>query len=85
MTESWGRLKVSGDLHPKRCQVCPLCQKESEIKQLTVKYSDTSAKVQDLSVVLDDITLLAELSRNANISDVNVASVNYTMRDNGGS
>jgi hypothetical protein len=28
MTDSWGRLKVSGDLHPKRRQVCSLHQKE---------------------------------------------------------
>jgi hypothetical protein len=48
MTDSWGRLEVSGDLHPKRRQVCSLRQKEFEIKQLTVKYSDTSAKLQDL-------------------------------------
>jgi hypothetical protein len=45
ITDSWGN---------------PLRQKEFEIKQLTVKYSDTYAKLQDLSAVLDDGTLLAE-------------------------
>jgi hypothetical protein len=64
--------------------VCSLHQKEFEIKKLTVKYSDTSVSLQDLSVALDDSTLLAELNRNANIPDLNVSSVNATMRDKGG-
>jgi hypothetical protein len=84
MTYSQGRLKVQGDLHPKWRQVCTLRQKEMEIKKLTVKYSYTSAKLQYLSIVLDDSTLLAELNGNANISDLNVYYVNATMRDNGG-
>jgi ABC-type proline/glycine betaine transport system substrate-binding protein len=84
MMDSWGILKVSGDLHPKRLQVCTLHQKEFEIKKITVKYSDTSAKSQYLYIGLDDRTLLAELNLNANISDLNVSSVTATMRDNGG-
>jgi hypothetical protein len=80
MTDSWGRLKVSGELHPKRHQVCSLHQKEFQINNITAKYSETSVKLQDLSVVLDDSTLLAELNRNANITDLNVSSVNATMR-----
>jgi hypothetical protein len=48
-----------------------------------VKYSDTSAKLQDLSIALDDSTLRVELNRNANIPDMNVSSVNATMRDKG--
>jgi hypothetical protein len=59
MMESWGNIKVSGDCHPKIHQVCSLRQKEEEIKHLSSKYSDTSAKLQDLSAVLDDGTLLA--------------------------
>jgi hypothetical protein len=59
MTDSWGNLKISGDLHPKWRQVCSLHQKEVDIKQLTSKYSDTSAKLQDLSALLDNGTLLA--------------------------
>jgi hypothetical protein len=59
MMDSWGNIKVSGDCHPKRRQVCSLRQKEAEIKLLSSKYSDTSAKLQDLSAVLDDGTLLA--------------------------
>jgi hypothetical protein len=71
MMDSWGNLKVSGDCHHKRGQVCSLHQKEAEVKLLSSKYSDTSAKPQDLSSVLDDGTLLAELddtNLNLNIS-----------------
>jgi hypothetical protein len=65
MMDSWGNIKVSGDCHPKRRQVCSLRQKEEEIKHPSSKYSDTSAKLQDLSAVLDDGTLLAELDDNS--------------------
>jgi hypothetical protein len=51
--DSWVNLKISGDVHPKRCQVCSLRQKEVEVNLLSSKYSDTSAKLQDLSPVLD--------------------------------
>jgi hypothetical protein len=84
MMDSRGKLKISWDLHPKRRQVCPLRQKEFEIKQPTVKYSDTCAKFQDLSAVLDDGTLLSELHWHATITYLNVSSVNSTMRDKGG-
>jgi transcription initiation factor TFIIIB Brf1 subunit/transcription initiation factor TFIIB len=59
--DSWGNLKVSGDCRPKRRQVCSLRQKEAEVKLLSSKYSDNSAKLQELSSVLDDGTLSAEL------------------------
>jgi hypothetical protein len=79
MVESWGNIKISGDCHPKRRQVCFLRQKEKEIKKLSFKYSDTSAKLQDLSAVLDDGILLAELyETNWN---VNVSMVKSKMRD----
>jgi hypothetical protein len=71
MVDSWGNVKISGECHPKRRQVCSLRQKEEEIKKLSFKYSDTSAKLQYLSAVLDDGTLLAELdetSSNLNVS-----------------
>jgi len=73
MVDSWGNIKISGDCHPKRRQVCSLRQKEEEIKKLSFKYNDTSAKLQDLSAVLDDGTLLAELDEtnsNFNVSMV---------------
>jgi hypothetical protein len=49
-----------------------------------VSYSDTSAKLQDLSAVLYHSTLLAELNQNVNITDINVSSIHATMRDKGG-
>jgi hypothetical protein len=61
MTDFWGNLKVSGDLHPRRRQVFTLHHKEAEIKLLSARYSDTSAKLQDLSPLLDNGTLIAEL------------------------
>jgi hypothetical protein len=82
MMDSWGNIKVSGDCHPKRRQVCSLRQKEEEeIKHLSSKYGDTSAKLQDLSAVLDDGTLLAELDDN-NLN-LNVSLVKSEMRDKG--
>jgi hypothetical protein len=71
MMDSWVNLKVLGDFHPKIRQVCSLRQEEAEVKLLSSKYSDTSAKLQDLSSVLDYRTLLAELDDinfNLNIS-----------------
>jgi hypothetical protein len=83
MVDSWGNIKVSGDCHPKRRQVCSLRQKEEEeIKHLSSKYSDTSTKLQDLSAALDDGTLLAEL--NENNLNLNVSLVKSEMRDKGG-
>jgi hypothetical protein len=82
MMDSWGNIKVSGDCHPKRRQVCSLRQKEEEIKLLSSKYSHTSAKLQDLSAVLDYGTLLAELDDN-NLN-LNIAWVKYELRDKAG-
>jgi hypothetical protein len=82
MMDSWGNIKVSGDFHPKRRQVCSLRQEESEVKLLSSKYSDTSAKLQDLSSVLDDGTLLAELD-DININ-LKISLVESEMRDKAG-
>jgi hypothetical protein len=82
MMYSWGNLKVSGDFHPKRRQVCSLCQKEAEVKLLSSKYSDNSAKIQDLSAVLDDGTLLVELD-DTNLN-LNISLVKSEMRDKAG-
>jgi hypothetical protein len=80
--DSWGNIKVSGDCHPKRRQVCSLRQKEAEIKLLSSRYSDTSAKLQDLSSVLDDGKLLAELDDN-NLN-LNISLVKSEMRHKAG-
>jgi hypothetical protein len=84
MTDSRGNLNISGESHPKQRRVCSLLQKDVEIKFLSVKYSDTSAKLQDLSAVLDDGTLLAELDCLTTTTDLNVSLVNSEMRDNTG-
>jgi hypothetical protein len=82
MMDSWGNIKVSGDCHPKRRQVFSLRQKEAEIKLLSSKYSDNSAKLQDVSSVLYDGTLLAELDDN-NLN-LDVSLVKSEMRDKAG-
>jgi hypothetical protein len=69
MMDSWGNFKVSGDFHPKRRQVCSLRQKEAEFKLLSTKYSDTSAKLQDL--------FLAEMDNITTTTDFNVSLVKY--------
>jgi hypothetical protein len=84
MINSWGNLKISRDSHPKWARFFSLYQKEVEIKHLPAKYSDTSAKLQDLSAVFDDGNLLAELHCIATITYLNVSLVNSEMRDNGG-
>jgi hypothetical protein len=78
MMDSWGNLKVSGDFHPKRRQVCSLRQKEAEVKLLSSTYINTSAKLQDLSSVLDDGKLLAELD-DTNLN-LNISLVKSEMR-----
>jgi hypothetical protein len=82
MVDSWVNVKISGDCHPKRRQVFSLRQKDAEIKQLSFKYSDTSAKLKYLSAVLDEGTLLAELDENN--SNFNVSMVQSEMREKGG-
>jgi hypothetical protein len=82
MMDSWVNLKISGAFHPKRHQGCSLRQKEAEVKLVSSKYSDTSAKVPDISRVLDDGTLLAELD---NITThFNVSLVKSKRRGNAG-
>jgi hypothetical protein len=74
MMDSRGRLKLPGVSHPKRRQVCTLRQDELEIE-----------KLQYLSIILDDSTLLPELRSNVQIYDVNMSSLIATAtRDKGG-
>jgi hypothetical protein len=82
MMDSWGNLKVSGDFHPKRREVCSLRQKEAAVKLLSSKYRDTSIKLQDLLPVLDDGTFLAELDDIT--TNLNVYLVKSEMRGKAG-
>jgi hypothetical protein len=82
MMDSSVNPKVSGDFHPKIRQVCSPRQKEAEVKLLISKYSNTSAKLQDLSLLLDDGALLAELD-DTNLN-LNIPLVKSEMRDKAG-
>jgi hypothetical protein len=62
--------------------VFSLCHKEAEVKLLSSKYSDTFAKLQDLSSVLDDGTLLAESDDIT--TNLNISLVKSEMRDKAG-
>jgi hypothetical protein len=84
MTDSYEKMRASGDSHPKKRQVCSLIQKELDVEKLSISYRDTSAKLQDLSAVLDHSKLLAELKQSLNIAYMNVSSIHATMRDKGG-
>jgi hypothetical protein len=84
MMDSRGKLKFSADFHPKRRQVCSLRQKEAEVKLLSTKYIDASAKLQDLSPVLDDGTFLAEMENITTATDLNVSLVKSEIRDKAG-
>jgi hypothetical protein len=84
MKDSRGPLKVSGGSHPRWRQVCTLHQKGLKVKQLSVSYSDTSAKLQYLPIVFDDNTHIAELECNVKIPEVNMSSGNATTRERGG-
>jgi hypothetical protein len=77
MADSWGNLNIPGDFHPKWRQGFSLYQKEAEIKLLSSRYSDTSTKLQDLSPVLGDVTLLAELNCLKTTTYLNVSLVHY--------
>jgi hypothetical protein len=75
MTDFWGNLNLAGESYPKRRQVCTLRQEDLEIENLSASFIYTSAKLQDMSVVLDDSTLLPELKKHVQISDVSMSSV----------
>jgi hypothetical protein len=79
-----GQAETSRGSHPKWRQVCTLDQKDLEIEKLSVAFSNTSTKLLDLSIVLDDSTLLPELRNHVQISGVNVYFVIATTIDKGG-
>jgi hypothetical protein len=53
------------------------------MKELGASHSYTSAKLQAVSIVLDENTLIAELKLNVKISEVNMSSGNATMMEKG--
>jgi hypothetical protein len=79
-----GKSQGSRGLPPQEAQVCSLRQKEAEVKLLITNYSDTSSKLQDLSSVLHDGKLLAELDNVTITHDLKVSLVKSDMRDKAG-
>jgi hypothetical protein len=76
MMDSRGKLKVTEDKHPLRRQRCPVHMAET--------FSDTTIKLQALSLTLDDSSLLQEMTSHVHISEVNISSLTADMRDGGG-
>jgi hypothetical protein len=75
MMDPRGQLKVAEDKHPSQRQMCPVHMAEI--------FSDTTIKLQSLSLTLDDSSLLQEMTSHAHISEVNMSSLTADMRDGG--
>jgi hypothetical protein len=76
MIDSREQLKVTEDKHPLRRQICPVHMAEI--------FSDTTIKLQALSLTLDDSSLLQEMTSHVHISELNMSSLTSDMRDGGG-
>jgi hypothetical protein len=76
MMDSRGQLKVAEDKHPLRRQICPVHMAET--------FSDTTIKLQALSLTLDNSSLLQEMTSHVHIYEVNMSSLTDDMRDGGG-
>jgi hypothetical protein len=59
-----------------RRQICPVHMAEN--------FSDTTIKLQALSLTLDDSSLLKEMMSHVHISEVNMSSLTAEMCDGGG-
>jgi hypothetical protein len=75
MMNSRGQLKVAEDKHPLRSQLCTL--------HISATFSDTTIKLQALSLTLDDSSLLQEITSHVHTSEVNTSSLMADMRDGG--
>jgi hypothetical protein len=81
MTDANGQLRTIQDApHPRLRQICSVAHEVSVIK---ARYIDTDAKLQHINEALDDKTLLAGLHRNVQISEMNMSSLNVTVRKGG--
>jgi hypothetical protein len=76
MMYSRGQLNVAEDKYPLRRKMCPVHMAET--------FSDTTIKMQALSLTLDDSYLLQEMTSHVHISEVNISSLTADMRDGGG-
>jgi hypothetical protein len=75
MMDLRGQMKVAEDKHPLRRQICPVHMAET--------FSDTTIKLQAISLTLDDSSLLQEMTSHVHISEVNMSSITADMRDGG--
>jgi hypothetical protein len=73
MMDSRGQLKVAEDKHPLRRHICPVNMADT--------FSDTTIKLQALSLTLDDSSLLQEMTSHVHIYEVNMSSLTADMRD----
>jgi hypothetical protein len=76
MMDSRGQLKVAEDKHPLRSHICPVHMVET--------FSNTTIKLQALSLTLDDSSLLQKMTSHVHIYEVNMSSLTGDMRDGGG-
>jgi hypothetical protein len=76
MMDSRGQMRVAEEEHPLRRQLCPV--------HMAASFSDTTIKMQALSLKLDDSSLLQEMICHVHISEVNMSSLKANMRDGGG-
>jgi hypothetical protein len=71
--DSRGQLKVAEEKHPLWRQLCPV--------HMAATFSDTKIKLQTLSLTLEDIYLLQDMTSHVHISEVNMSSLKADMRD----
>jgi hypothetical protein len=76
MMDSRGQLKVAEDKHPLWRQICPV--------HIAETFSDSTIKIQALSLTLYDSSLLQDMTSHVHISEVNMSSITADMRDRGG-
>jgi hypothetical protein len=76
MMDSRGQLNVADDKHPLQRQICPVNMAET--------FSDTTIKLQALSLTLDDSSLLQEMTSHVHVSEVNMSGITSDMRDGSG-
>jgi hypothetical protein len=76
MMDTRGQLKVAEDKNPLRRQIYPVHMAET--------FSDTTIKLQAISLILDDSSLLQEMKSQVHISEANISSLKVDMGDGGG-
>jgi hypothetical protein len=76
MMDSREKLKVAEDKHSLRRQIFPVYMAET--------FSDTTIKMQAISLTLDNSSLLQQMTSHVHISEVNMSILKADMCDTGG-